>query len=452
MPSSTIAPLPLSRIFRIWWPLAAGWLLLTIEIPIYTAIIARLAEPKINLAAWGVAFPLVLILATPGLSLLATVTALCKDWSNYQTLRRYSWWVIGLMTVMHLMLAFTPLFDWLVGRVMAVPEAVIEPARLGVQLMVPYMASVSYRRFNYGVLIRFGHSRAMMIGVTSRLVADIILLAGFVLLDSTWPGVAIATGTMALATTVEAIYSGLRVRPVLRYQLKSAPPAPDMVVLGGFLSFYLPLVLTSFLQIATQPILNAALGRLPNPLESLAVFPVIYGLVSFWTSVSMAYIEVVVVLLDEPRSAASLRRFAQGLGLITLAVLILMTVTPLSELWFIYFAALPDSLIDLAKTGLWFVLPIPLFRAWQSWHQALLLHGKQTRGITEAIIIYLVISVLLLGGGIALGQTTGLFIGLITFSVASFGRTAWLWYRSRPLLQARLARALSTIEAAEGPA
>lgn len=54
-------PLPMQRIVRTWWPLAAGWLLMTVEIPIYTAVIARLAEPKINLAAWGVTFPLVLI-------------------------------------------------------------------------------------------------------------------------------------------------------------------------------------------------------------------------------------------------------------------------------------------------------------------------------------------------------------------------------------------------------
>lgn len=444
-----VSPLPVNRIVRLWWPLAAGWLLLTIEVPIYTAVIARLEDPKINLAAWGVAFPLVLILATPGISLLPTSTTLCKDWGNYQTVRRYAWWTIGLMTVLHVLMAFTPLFDWVTRDLMAAPDEVIEPARLGARLMVPYAACLAYRRFNYGVLIRFGHSRAMMAGIISRLISDIVLLGAFTMVETGLPGVAIATGTMTLATTVEAIYSGIRVQPVLRHQLKPALPTEERVALRSFLAFFIPLVMTALLQIITQPIMNAALGRLPNTLESLAVFPVVFGLVSFWTSISIAYIEVVVVLLDEPHSARSLQRFAWGIGAVTMSLLGLVTVTALSDWWFIYFAALPDSLLTLAKAGLWFVLPVPLLRVWQSWYQGLLLHGKETRGITEAVVIYIVVSVSVLGLGVAFGQTTGLFVGLLAFMLASSSRTVWLWYRARPVYQARVAQRVLRANAAE---
>ena len=188
-----VKPLPslsTPQILRMWWPLAAGWLLLTIEVPIYTAVIARLAAPEINLAAWGVAFPLVLMLAAPALSLLATSTALSKDWGNYLALRRYTWWTVALMTALHALLAFTPLYDWVVLGAMAVPPEVAEPAQFGMQLMLPYSAGLAYRRFNYGILIRFGHSRAMMVGVISRLSTDVIVLGGLLLFDGSLPGVA----------------------------------------------------------------------------------------------------------------------------------------------------------------------------------------------------------------------------------------------------------------------
>ena len=437
---SPVQPLPTGRILRTWWPLAAGWLLLTIEIPIYTAVIARLAEPKVNLAAWGVAFPLVLMLGAPAIAILATSTALSKDWRNYQAVRRYMWWMVALMTALHFLLAFTPLYDWLVTQVMAVPAEVVEPARLGIRLMLPYVAALAYRRFNYGVLIRFGHSSAMMIGVITRLVTDIVLLGGFVLLKPGIPGVAVATGTMAIATAAEAIYAGLRVQPVLRGQLKGAPAAAEAVTSHNFLAFYIPLVLTTLLQIVAQPILNAALSRMPDTLESLAVFPVIYGLVSFWTSVSMAYVEVAVVLLDEPRSAAGLRRFALLLGGVTTGALLVVAASPLSSLWFVYFSALPPSLLALAHRGLWFVLPIPMFRALQSWYQGVLMNSKQTRGITEAIILFILTNMMALWGGAVWGQVTGLFIGLLAFTGASLARTLWLGYRTRPVLRARNAR------------
>ncbi len=442
----TDQPLPTSRILRTWSPLAAGWLLLTIEIPIYTAVIARLAEPKVNLAAWGVTFPLALMLGAPAISLLVTSTALSKDWPNYQAVRRYTCWMVAIMTALHGILAFSPFYDWLVVRVMAMPEAVVEPSRLGLRLMLPYVACLAYRRFNYGVLIRFGHSSAMMIGVMTRLVTDIVLLGAFFLLESGLPGVAVATATMTIATTVEAVYSGIRVQPILRSQLKDAPLVDERLTLSIFLAFYIPLVLTTLLQIVTQPILNAALSRMPDTLDSLAVFPVIYGLASFWTSVSMAYIEVVVVLLDEPRSMNSLRRFALLIGLVTTGLLALVMMTPLASLWFIHFVALPASLLGLAKQGLWFIFPVPIFRILQSWYQGVLLNGKQTRGITEAVLIFIITNILLLWAGVLWGRSTGLFIGLLAIIGSSLSRTLWLGYRARRVLQAREA------EEARGPA
>ena len=55
-------PLNQKRILSTWWPLAASWLLITVEGPLLAAFIARTANPEINLAAWGIAFPIVLLL------------------------------------------------------------------------------------------------------------------------------------------------------------------------------------------------------------------------------------------------------------------------------------------------------------------------------------------------------------------------------------------------------
>jgi len=72
------------------------------------------------------------------------------------------------------------------------------------------------------------------------------------------------------------------------------------------------------------PIGSAALSRMPNPLASLAVWPVVSGLVFVVRGSGVAYNEVVVALLDQTGSVASLRRFAVLLAGLTTTLLLLL--------------------------------------------------------------------------------------------------------------------------------
>ena len=78
------------HILRTWWPLAASWLLMGFEGPAVASVVARMADPKINLAAWGgIVFPLSLMVEAPIIMMLAASTALCRDWISYVKLRRF---------------------------------------------------------------------------------------------------------------------------------------------------------------------------------------------------------------------------------------------------------------------------------------------------------------------------------------------------------------------------
>ena len=71
------------RIFTFWTPLAATWLMMSVEGPFLAAIIARLAEAKYNLAAYGVAFSLALIIEAPIIMIMSASTALVKDRDSF---------------------------------------------------------------------------------------------------------------------------------------------------------------------------------------------------------------------------------------------------------------------------------------------------------------------------------------------------------------------------------
>lgn len=432
--------LPARRIVHTWWPLAASWLLMGAELPALSAVVARLANPEINLAAYGgIVFPLALIIESPIIMLLAASTALSKDWNSYKQLYRFMM-VAGVgLTGLHILVAFTPLYYFVVETILGAPQEIVEPARTGLMIMTPWTWSIAYRRFHQGVLIRFDHSKAVGVGTAIRLATDLLVLAiGYS--AGNLPGVVVATLAVASGVISEAVYAGIAVRPILSRELKPAPPVKDPITLGGFLDFYIPLAMTSLLTLLVLPLGSAALSRMPEALSSLAAWPVVSGLVFMLRSMGMAYNEVVVALLDEPRSTGSLKRFTVILTSAATLLLLIISATPLADLWFRQIQGLSPRLADLALAGMWIALPMPGLNAIQSWFQGVILHGKRTRGITEAVVVFLVTAALILSAGVLSRAVIGLFVGLAAFDLAMLTQTIWLWHRSRPALRAAAER------------
>jgi hypothetical protein len=418
------------RIFHTWWPLAASWLLMGIELPAITAVIARLANPEISLAAFGgVIYPLALIIESPIIMLLAASTALSKDWASFVKIRRFMMIASAGLTILHIVIAFTPLYYFIVIKLLSVPPEIVEPARIGLMILTPWTWSIAYRRFHQGMLIRFGHSRAVSNGTMIRLGADILVL-GLGYMIHNIPGTVVAGIAITAGVVSEAIYAGIVAHPVIQNELMLASPIENPLTLRTFIAFYLPLVMTSLISLLVQPIGSAALSRMPQPIESLAAWSVVSGLVFMVRSFGIAYNEVVVALLDESQSTQKLWRFAVNL-ILTLQAWLLIMATPLSQFWFQIVSALPDNLVLLAQLSVWIALPMPALAVFQSWYQGVILHSHKTGGITEAVVIYLSVSILTLLIGVQYGKIIGLYVGMVSFVLSTIIQTAWLWFRSR---------------------
>jgi hypothetical protein len=448
--------LTMQRVVRTWWPLAASWLLMAFELPGISAIIARLPNPEVNLAAYGgIVFPLSLIVESPIIMLLAASTALSKDWPSYVKMRRFMMRLSLVLTGIHLLVALTPLYYVIVEGIIGAPEEIVAPARIGLIIATPWTWSIAYRRFHQGVLIRHDRSRVVSTGTIIRLGSNWLVLAvGYLL--GTLPGIVV--GTLALVTGVvsEAVFIGVRVRPVLRDELRNAPLVDPPLTFREFLTFYIPLLLTSALNMLVQPMGSMALSRMPLALESLAVWPVLSGLSFLFISPGIAYNEVVVATMDTPGAVPKLRRFTLYLAAATTLLLLLVTATPLARIWVADLSALSADLATIALPGLWLMLPSPALIAMQSWYQGTILNSRRTRAITEAIVIFLATCGAVLGIGVIRGKGTGLYVGLAAYTLARIAQTVWLWLRSRQPMRAREARETAAgdlpMQAAETPA
>jgi hypothetical protein len=413
---------------------------MTAELPLISAVIARLPAPEINLAAWGVVFALSIIIQSPSTMLLAASTTLSKDWDSYRKLRRFTITIGALLTTLHFLIAFTPLYYVVMAQLLGLPEQIVEPARVGLMIMTPWSWGTAYRRFQQGVLIRFEQSRAVVWGSLIRVGVDLVILTTGYLLGGL-PGIVVGTGAIITGVLCEALYTGLRVRPVVRGQLKLAALVRPRLTFRAFMSFYVPLALTVLLMLLVMPLVSAALSRMPRALDSLAVWPVVFGFLIMWQSAGIAYNEAVIALLEKPRAEPRLRRFTAQLTMVTTILLGLIVVTPLSSLWFSHVAGLSPPLVDLARQTMWLGLLLPGLRVLQSWYQGAITYGRHTRGITEAFGISLLVSGLILWFGVAwAGTITGLFVGLVAVLAGTVTQTIWLWRRARPVLQAVRAR------------
>ena len=255
-----------------------------------------------------------------------------------------------------------------------------------------------------------------------------VLAIGYAI--NTLPGAMVGGAAQALAVMSEAAYAGWRVRPVLRDHLSQPSDQPPLTW-RAFANFYIPLALTSLITLLWQPVGSAALSRMPSALNSLAVWPVLSGLTFLLRSFGFAINEVVVALLSREGAYKQLKSFSRWLAFSTTTLHLLIVATPLAGLYFSRVSALPPDLAELARIGFWLALPMPALSVYQNWFQGTILFGRLTRSIPEAVAVFFVTVLIVLGIGVALGRFTGLYVAMTGFVLANFTQMVWLWYRSR---------------------
>ena len=427
-------PLTSAETVRQWWPLAAGWLLMTAELTVFTAIVARMAEPAVQLAAWGVVFAVATLVQSPSTALLPTSTAMARDKGTFAQLSRYAVVVIAILTLLHALVALTPLYGLVATGLMGVPEQVAAAARPALIIMLPWTFGTGMRRFLQGVMIRFGHARVVIVGSMLRLgLGTCVMIVGnaFDLL----PGAQLAAAAIIIGVLSELVYNRVRFLAVIPRRLPQHDPRSKELTIARFMGFFMPLVLMTALAMVVQTLVTVVLGRMPLPLESLAVWPVLFSFIVILQSPGLAYTEVVISLLERRGAVRTLRRVTwAAVGGLTL-FLVLIAATPAARAWFGAVAGLSPELEELAVVGLWFGLLVPGLRLLTNWYQGVIIHGERNRGILESVLVFFVAAAVVLGAGVAWGGATGLYVGMVGMTVAMAAQAAWLGFRARPLLR-----------------
>ena len=413
------------KIFLFWGPLALTWLMMAFEQPFLIAFIARMSDAKYNLAAFGIAASFALIIETPVIMLMSASTALVKDRNSYKKLKRFTDFLNISVTLVQLIILIPSVFKWIVEDLMGIPSDIAHLAHVSLILLLPWAASIGYRRFFQGILIRNNLTRRVTYGTLVRL--SVIIIVGFILYLTDIKGAYVGASALSLAVFFEAVatrFMARRIVIIINQRAGETEKSPNETTANNQLTFryiakfYTPLALTSILSLGVHPFVTFFLGKSYMAVESLAVLPVVSSLVFVFRSMGLSFQEVNIALIGyNKKNYKLLRNFAIMLGAIVSVGIALIAFTPLTNFWFKKVSGLTTELADIAYLPLKILILLPAMSVLLSFQRSVLVIAERTRPISIATAIELIMIVLILSIGVVHLNLIGVVAASIAFII-----------------------------------
>lgn len=407
---------------------------MSMEGPFLAMVIARLADPKYNLAAYGLAIAIAMLIEAPIIMIMSASTAIVEDRDSFLKLRNFTYGLNVIITACMVFLLIPPVFDFIANNLLRLPEGVDRLAHKACLLLIPWPAAIGYRRFFQGILIRNNLTRRVTYGTVVRLFSMGItglICYGFFEID----GASVGALALSIGVCAEAVASKLMARSTVIKLLSKENKTSEITPWGykSISKFYYPLAMTSILTLGIYPIVTFFLGHSFMALESLAVFPVVNSLVFIFRSLGLSFQEVGIALLGVNNEGYdALKKFAILLGFAVTAGLAFLAFTPLSTVWFRDISGLSIELSRFADLPTKIMAPMPGLMVLLSFQRSLLVLHRKTGQITIGTTIEVV-------GIIALLVITINFLGIIGAVAATIslllGRTLANAYLFLPLLR-----------------
>jgi len=400
--------------------------MMSVEGPFLTSLIARLAEPKFNLAAHGISFALAMIIESPIIMMMSASTAIVEGKNSLHTLRRFAYSLSIGITFFMFILLIPQVFNFFTYKILDLPENVAKLTYYGTIALLPWPAAIGFRRFYQGLLIKNGLTKLVAFGTIIRL-ASMSGTALFIYFFTDIPGVLLGSIALSSGVVLEAITSRFMVQKTI---VKLNKISNDKTrTYFEIAHFYYPLALTAVLAMGIQPVITFFVGHSKMAIESLAVLPVLNGFVFIFRSVGLSFQEVGIALVDKNgENFRKVRNFALILSLFASGIFALFAFTDLSILWFGVISGLTTELIQLTKIPLLVFLLMPFLSVTLNIERAMIVKSEKTKLITYSTLIEITATAILLYFTIYVFDFIGVLGASIAVMLGRFFSVSFLTY------------------------
>jgi hypothetical protein len=315
--TSTSRPLSMGEISLFFFPLLLNVQMMSVSHSIINAGLARESDFVVALAAFSVAMVLHLLLASPSYQNHTITIAMVR---GRRSLRGTVMFVLLVATYVSLMLAlvaFTPVGDFVLGRLLGVSGDIALHAKavLGILVFLPFLTG--FRGFFQGLVMQARHTSLVSLATMVRVGA----LLGFLILGRRWFGGA-ELGAFALLACI-AVETALMGGFAWRCHVRHTGSADERGTLD-ILRFAFPLAYASCLQQSVPLFINAIISRLPDGPLALASFGVIRGFIFLLGGPMRNLLQAYQTLVKTDADYRVLVRFfrwvGSGLAILTLVI------------------------------------------------------------------------------------------------------------------------------------
>lgn len=159
---------------------------------------------------------------------------------------------------------------------------------------------------------------------------------------------------------------------------------PGAVSPERFVRFYLPLVATSYLLTATNPLLAAALARTQDPATSLSGYGVAFALIGVIYAPLLVLQQVTAQRLLSTGDVRSVQRLGAVVSVVLSGVAALVAFTPVGVFVFERIVGVRDAILDEAMSAMSALWLVPVLTGLRAYHQGRLVAGHRTSPIAIA--------------------------------------------------------------------
>lgn len=157
--------------------------------------------------------------------------------------------------------------------------------------------------------------------------------------------------------------------------------------------FLLPLALTVLVLEFGGQVLNGGMARMPNATLVLAGFGLAWTLVNFLASPLAKVKQLSLVLVEDQAAQSRVFRFVVGGGLLLMAGLASLTLTPIGD-WVIEdLHQVEGELESLVRMALLWLIPVPLLKGLSLYYGGLLIRMRRTAIASYAMIASIALSI-----------------------------------------------------------
>lgn len=366
-------------------PLAASFFLISITHSLFYAALARLPSPEIYLAGFTVAKSLLQVLQNPVAMIRQTMVALVVDSQSFHSVKKFVLGLVSVIVMVFAVLSFSGGSRWIFEHLMGVKGEVLEQAIVILRVFILFPAAVSLRNFMQGIAIKFKKTILTPIATVARVgyVALIVVyIDELMFIDA-----GILAGLMFLgAIVIEALVMFIGVKFTIKDvsksidRLKLSRPKSkikDLTYLS-MMTFFAPLVATSFIRSLARPIIESGLARTISPEVAIASYAVAWGLGIIVISPLMMFHQVPLSFIESEEDKIPVKRFALYLGLTSSTLMALVAFTPIGVYVLKNYIGVTKEICDLSIDVLKIMTILPMVIVVRQYYWGILMKKQLT--------------------------------------------------------------------------